>query len=275
MSDTKLAILGGGNIGIAIAKGLVEAGVRKPSEIVVTRRRIESLNQMVAQGFQITSDNLAAVAESQVVILAVRPLQIPKLIEEIKPVLNLDSHVIMSVASGVSIAEIQELIGFKISVVRVMPNTANEVCESMTCLAVDENDPRSSKSVQLAIEIFNCVGETILIPEDQVTPATALCACGTAFFLRAIRAASQGGIQIGFHSDEALRMAAQTAKGAAELLLKTGSHPEDQIDKVTTPSGCTIAGLNEMEHKGFSSALIQGFVKSANIAGSLYQDSEK
>ena len=230
---------------------------------------------MVAQGFQITSDNLAAVAESQVVILAVRPLQIPKLIEEIKPVLNLDSHVIMSVASGVSIAEIQELIGFKISVVRVMPNTATEVCESMTCLAADENDPRSSKSVQLAIEIFNCVGETILIPEDQVTPATALCACGTAFFLRAIRAASQGGIQIGFHSDEALRMAAQTAKGAAELLLKTGSHPEDQIDKVTTPSGCTIAGLNEMEHKGFSSALIQGFVKSANIAGSLYQDSEK
>ena len=275
MSDTKLAILGGGNIGIAIAKGLVEAGVRKPSEIVVTRRRIESLNQMVAQGFQITSDNLAAVAESQVVILAVRPLQIPKLIDEIKPVLNLDSHVIMSVASGVSIAEIQELIGFKISVVRVMPNTATEVCESMTCLAVDETDPRSSKSVQLAIEIFNCVGETILIPEDQVTPATALCACGTAFFLRAIRAASQGGIQIGFHSDEALRMAAQTAKGAAELLLKTGSHPEDQIDKVTTPSGCTIAGLNEMEHKGFSSALIQGFVKSANIAGSLYQDSEK
>ena len=274
MTDTKLAILGGGNIGIAIAKGLVEAGFKKPSEIVITRRRIESLSQLAAEGFQITSDNLAAVAESQVVILAVRPLQIPKLIEEIKPVLNLDSHVIMSVASGVSIAEIQDLIGCDISVVRVMPNTATEVCESMTCLAVDENDPRSSKSIQQATEIFNCVGETILIPEDQVTPATALCACGTAFFLRAIRAASQGGIQIGFHSDEALRMAAQTAKGAAELLLKTGSHPEDQIDKVTTPSGCTIAGLNEMEHKGFSSALIQGFVKSANIAGSLYQDND-
>ena len=233
------------------------------------------MKQLVEEGFEISSDNLAAVSESQIIILAVRPLQIPKLIEEVKPALNLDYHVIMSVASGVSIAEIQDLIGNDMSIVGVMPNTATEVCESMTCLAVDVNDPRSVKFYQQATEIFNCVGETILIPEDQVTPATALCACGTAFFLRAIRAASQGGIQIGFHSDEALKMAAQTAKGAAELLLKTGSHPEDQIDKVTTPSGCTIAGLNEMEHKGFSSALIQGFVKSANIAGSLYQDNEK
>ena len=275
MSDTKLAILGGGNIGVAIAKGLVEAGFKKPSDIVITRRRTEPLKQLVEEGFEISSDNLAAVSQSQIIILAVRPLQIPKLIEEVKPALNIDYHVVMSVASGVSIAEIKDLIGNDISVVRVMPNTATEVCESMTCLAIDENDPRSRKSFQQATEIFNCVGETICIPEDQVTPATALCACGTAFFLRAIRAASQGGIQIGFHSDEALKMAAQTAKGAAELLLKTGSHPEDQIDKVTTPSGCTIAGLNEMEHKGFSSALIQGFVKSANIAGSLYQDNEK
>tara|TARA_Y100000589_G_scaffold40420_1_gene33832 strand:- start:168 stop:995 length:828 start_codon:yes stop_codon:yes gene_type:complete len=275
MSKNKLAILGGGNIGIAIARGLVKAKVREPSQIIITRRRVDSLNFLEEEGFIISSDNGKAVNESKVVILAVRPLQIPKLIEEIKSSLNLALHIVMSVASGVSIAEIQDLVGSKISVVRVMPNTATEVCESMTCLAVDNKDPRSKQSIQQATEIFECVGKTILIPEDQVTPATALCACGTAFFLRAIRAASQGGIQIGFHSDEALRMAAQTAKGAAELLLKTGSHPEDQIDKVTTPRGCTIAGLNEMEHKGFSSALIQGFVKSANIAGNLYQDDDK
>ena len=275
MSNNKLAILGGGNIGIAIAKGLVKAQFKDPSQIIITRRRTESLDSLKQDGFLISSDNERTVTESQIVILAVRPLQIAQLIEEIKPSLNPDIHVLMSVASGVSIAEIQDLVGFKISVVRVMPNTATEVCESMTCIAVDQNDSRSAKSVKQATDIFDCVGKTILIPEDQVTPATALCACGTAFFLRAIRAASQGGIQIGFHSDEALKMAAQTAKGAAELLLKTGSHPEDQIDKVTTPRGCTIAGLNEMEHKGFSSALIQGFVKSANIAGNLYQDDEK
>lgn len=274
MRNNKIAILGGGNIGIAIAKGLVEAEVRNPEEITVTRRKLGALENLRQSGFNITTDNIEAVEQSGVIILAVRPLQIEALINQIKQHLKPSIHTIMSVASGVSISEIKELANLDISVVRVMPNTATEVCESMTCLAVDDSDYRSEQAVELAREIFDCVGLSIVIPEDQVTPATALCACGTAFFLRAIRAASQGGIQIGFHSDEALKMAAQTAKGAAELLLKTGSHPEDQIDKVTTPSGCTIAGLNEMEHKGFSSALIQGFVKSANIAGSLYKEKD-
>ena len=100
--------------------------------------------------------------------------------------------------------------------------------------------------------------------------ATALCACGVAFFLRSIRAASQGGIEIGFHPDEALLMAAQTARGAASLLIRDGSHPEPEIDRVTTPRGCTIAGLNEMEHRGFSSAMIKGIVTSARKAAELY-----
>ena len=101
-------------------------------------------------------------------------------------------------------------------------------------------------------------------------PATALCACGIAFFLRAVRAASQGGIEIGFHSDEALLMAAQTAKGAAALLLSNHQHPENEVDKVTTPRGCTISGLNQMEHHGFSSAMIKGIVTSADKAAKLY-----
>ena len=100
--------------------------------------------------------------------------------------------------------------------------------------------------------------------------ATALCACGIAFFLRAIRAAGQGGVEIGFHADEAIRMAAQTAKGAAELILQNRSHPEMEIDQVTTPNGCTIAGLNEMENRGFSSALVRGMVVSAQRAGGLH-----
>ena len=103
-------------------------------------------------------------------------------------------------------------------------------------------------------------------------PATALCACGVAFFLRSIRAASQGGIEIGFHPEDALLLAAQTARGAAALLLDEGGHPESQIDQVTTPRGCTIAGLNEMEHRGFSSAMIKGILVSAQKAGTLYGD---
>ena len=102
-----------------------------------------------------------------------------------------------------------------------------------------------------------------------MTPATALCACGVAFFLHSVRAASQGGIEIGFHPDEALQLAAQTARGAASLLLQAGSHPEQEIDRVTTPRGCTIAGLNEMEHQGFSSAMIRGIILSARQAAGL------
>ncbi len=105
-----------------------------------------------------------------------------------------------------------------------------------------------------------------------MTPATVLCACGIAFFLRAIRAASQGGIEIGFHAEDALAMAAQTARGAASLLLESGKHPESEIDRVTTPMGCTIAGLNQMEHEGFSSALIRGIITSANKAAKLGKD---
>jgi pyrroline-5-carboxylate reductase len=118
--------------------------------------------------------------------------------------------------------------------------------------------------------IFDSLGKAVVIDEALMIPATALCACGIAFFLRAIRAASQGGIEIGFHAEDALLMAAQTARGAASLLVEGGNHPEGEVDKVTTPQGCTISGLNQMEHNGFSSALIKGIVTSAEKAAVLY-----
>jgi pyrroline-5-carboxylate reductase len=149
-----------------------------------------------------------------------------------------------------------------------MPNTAIAIQESMTCIA---SNNASVENIAKVKDLFDTVGETIEIHEELMTSATALCACGIAFFLRAIRAASQGGIEIGFHAAEALHMAAQTAKGAASLLLQNKSHPENEIDKVTSPKGCTIAGLNEMEHAGFSSALIKGIRLSSIKAGNLYE----
>jgi pyrroline-5-carboxylate reductase len=137
----------------------------------------------------------------------------------------------------------------------------------MTCVATDN---ASKENVDEVVRMFETVGAVVKINEDLMTSATALCACGIAFFLRAIRAASQGGVEIGFHADEALKMAVQTAKGAADLLLQMQSHPEQEIDKVTSPKGCTIAGLNEMEHNGFSSSLIKGIKLSAIKAGALY-----
>lgn len=247
--------------------GWVESGHCSADQIWITRRNPDKLTFFADAGFRVGSDNAEAVQGSDVVILAVQPQQIDGLAAEIRPILDADRHRIISVASGVSIGQLRELLDTRAPIVRAMPNTAVSIGQSMTCLASSEAD---DPALPEAVELFDIVGRTLVIAEDMMIPATALCACGIAFFLRSIRAASQGGIEIGFHPEEALLLAAQTAKGAAMLLLNQGRHPESEIDQVTTPRGCTIAGLNEMEHQGFSSALIKGILLSARKAEGLY-----
>jgi len=267
MKVSRIAILGAGNIGTAIANGLVSAGLLPPEKITITRKRIELLEPYRKRGFRVMRDNRRAVREGGVVVIAVQPQQLDDLLSEIRPSLRPEKHVVISVVSGASIAAIKKHVGEEVAVVRAMPNTAIAIRESMTCLSSDSN---GSPTLAIAHEIFGAVGKTIVIEEELMIPATALGACGIAFFLRAVRAASQGGIEIGFHSEEALLIAAQTAKGAASLLLSRENHPEIELDKVTTPRGCTISGLNQMEHSGFSSALIKGIVTSADKAAALY-----
>lgn len=266
-TPANIAILGGGNIGVALAKGLVKSGRYGAGQITITRRNLRSLSELTTQGYRVTDDNAAAVRAADIIVIAVLPQQLNVLLDAIRAEVDSARHVLISVASGVSVADIQHRLGKPVEVVRAMPNTAIAIQESMTCLA---SDNASKENIALVKDMFDTVGETIEIHEELMTSATALCACGIAFFLRSIRAASQGGTEIGFHAAEALHMAAQTAKGAAALLLATGNHPEGEIDKVTSPKGCTIAGLNEMEHAGFSSALIKGIRLSAQKAGDLY-----
>lgn len=268
----EITILGGGNIGTAIAKGLVVSGKYKPEQITITRRKTNLLSHLAKQGYHIQKDNKETVKESNIIIISVLPQQLKELINEIKTELKPEQHIIVSVVSGVSSKEIIKLIGKEIQVIRVMPTIAITIQESMTCIA---SDNASKEKIEYIKSIFDNVGKTIIIREDQMIPATALCACGVAFFLRAVRAASQGGIEIGFHPSEALPMAAQTAKGAAGLLLTMENHPEMEIDKVTTPEGCTISGLNEMEHQGFSSAMIKGITTSAEKATKLYKKDQE
>ncbi|MEX2530623.1 MAG: pyrroline-5-carboxylate reductase [Gemmatimonadota bacterium] len=266
--EAKLAIFGGGNLGTALATGWVRAGIASPGEIRITRRRPERLSDLEALGFRVGWDNLEALRHAPLVVLAVQPQQISQLADEIREALDPQRHRLISVVSGVPLAELHRLLGTDLPILRAMPNTAVAIGESMTCLSTD---PTNGSLLEEAHRLFDGVGHTLEIPEEMMVPATALCACGVAFFLRSIRAASQGGIEIGFHPSEALLMAAQTAKGAASLLLREGHHPEPEIDRVTTPRGCTIAGLNEMEHRGFSSALIKGIVLSAAKAEGLYE----
>ena len=263
----RIAILGSGNIGVSLAKGLVKANYAQPGQISLTRRNIAGLGALAEQGFITSVDNADVVAGADLIVLAVLPQQLNQLMEQIRPAVDSSKQVFISVASGVSCADIRNKLGAETQVIRAMPNTAIAIGQSMTCVATDT---ASAVNVEEVIRMFETVGAAVKINEDLMTSATALCACGIAFFLRAIRAASQGGVEIGFHADEALKMAVQTAKGAADLLLQMQSHPEQEIDKVTSPKGCTIAGLNEMEHNGFSSSLIKGIKLSAVKAGALY-----
>lgn len=259
--NKKIAIIGGGNLGTAIAEGLINSGFSTPANIIITRRNLASLGELSAKGVLVTSNNHEAVAKADTIILAVKPFQTAELLKTLRPDLEEKRHLLISVVTGVSIIELLSAVGKKIAVVRAMPNTAIAIQQSMTCLSGQALSQKHQKATE---SLFNTLGKCVWIEEKLMEAATILGACGTAFAMRYIRANIQGGIEIGFDAGTASLIAAQTVKGAAELLLVKGSHPEQEIDKVTTPKGCTIAGLNEMEHQGFSSSLIRGITVSYN-----------
>jgi pyrroline-5-carboxylate reductase len=254
----KIAIIGGGNLGTAIAEGLIASRFSKASDIILTKRNVATLKSFEKKGVAVTSNNNEAVKAARIIILAVKPFQVKEVIDGFKKDLT-SSHILVSVVTGVMISDMEEVIRKKIPLFRAMPNTAIAIRESMTCLS---SANATDEQVQLINDLFCTVGKVVAIEEKLMDAATVLGACGTAYAMRYIRANIQGGIEIGFDAQTASLIAAQTVKGAADLLLQKGSHPESEIDKVTTPKGCTIAGLNEMEHRGFSSSLIKGVVAS-------------
>jgi len=256
--NKRIVIIGGGNLGTAIAEGLTKSGFIEAKQIIITKRNVETLKYMEEKGIKVSNNNKEAVQSADLVLLCVKPFQVNDVMEEIQEVLT-EKHVLVSVVTGVTIEQISKNLKKKTAVVRAMPNTAIAIQESMTCISHEEISKDQLKYVQ---DMFNQLGEVVTIDEKLMDASTVLGACGIAYALRFIRANIQGGIQIGFDAKTATLIASQTVKGAAELLIQTGHHPEQEIDKVTTPKGCTIAGLNEMEHQGFSSSLIKGIVVS-------------
>jgi pyrroline-5-carboxylate reductase len=261
-----IGIIGGGNLGKSLANGLVNYANYKAADISIYRRNEKHLNELAENGFNTPISNVDLAKNNDVIFIAVLPQQVDKVLEEIAPHITANK-LIVSLVTSVQLTKLKSKLNGHSNIVRAMPNTAISLGQSMTCICAEKGQ---DEGLMFVTTIFNQLGKAIVINENQMTSATALCACGTAFFLRAIRAAMQGGTEIDFHAEEALLMAAQTAKGAAMLLLENGSHPEDEIDKVTSPRGCTIAGLNNMEHSGFSSAFIKGITTSAEKAKGLY-----
>lgn len=253
----KIAIIGTGNLGKSIAKGLITTNAI--TSLYLTKRDLSEIENF--NGYTnviLTTDNKEAVKNSDIIIFAIQPRHFETILHDIQPLIT-EKHILISTITGFSIAKIEEIVGANNFIIRAMPNTAIAVGKSTTCLCGNTN---GLERIKVAEAIFNRLGTSIIIPETQMQAATVVCASGIAFWMRMIRASTQAAIQLGFDAKEAQELAMHTCEGAASLLITNGNHPEQEIDKVTTPKGCTIEGLNEMEHQGLSSSLIQGMVAS-------------
>ena len=252
-------------MGGAIACGLAESGKYKAGEIICSNPTTAKLDALKARYdiISTTTDNLAAAKGADMVIVAVKPWLSEGVVREIKSVFDAPDKILVSVVAEKSFAALREWVAdaeCQPTIFRVIPNTAISVGESMTFVAADGATEEQTDAV---MEIFDSMGEAMLVGEKILEVGMILASCGIAFALRYVRAAAEGGVELGVPAQQATRIVAATLKGAAELLLRNESHPEQEIDKVTTAGGITIKGLNEMEHAGFSSAVIRGLKASA------------
>ncbi len=253
----KIAIIGAGNLGSSIADGLYINNMI--TELYLTKNNLSTLTKWKKiPNVSVSSNNVEAVINSDIIILCVQPSQFKNLSNDLKKYLK-EKHTIISTITGLTLGILESTFGKNRNIVRAMPNTAISVGKSTTCLC---SNSFGNTKLNLAQSIFNNLGESFIVKEKNMQAATVLCASGIAFWMRLIRSTAQGGVQLGFESNESLNMSISTALGAVSLLMKNNSHPEEEIDKVTTPSGCTIKGLIEMEHHGLSSALINGLISS-------------
>lgn len=246
----KITIIGAGNIGGATAMGL-----KAPYELTVTARTRKTLEKFEGSGIRTTLDNIEAVKDANIIIFAVKPWIMEEVVRSVAPSIDFPSQLIVSMAPGVKSGDILSWLPEGAKLAYAIPNTAIEFGESMTFIAPVTT---SGEETALLKEVFDKAGETIIVSEKMLIPGTSLASCGIAYALRYIHAAAQGGVELGFFADDAVRIVSQTVRGASEILRSRGSHPEAEIDRVTTPGGMTIKGLNAMEDAGFTPAVIKG-----------------
>jgi len=253
----KIAIIGAGNMGSAIARSLADS---EEYELIVSNRSKGKLDILKDEynNIDTTSDNNEAISMADVVILAVEPWIIKDVINE----LNLsDSQIVISVAAGIRLEDLLMFTGNIGFVYRVMPNTAISVKQSVNLISTDCKIEEKNK---LVFNIFNKLGTAIYIPEEHMGAATSLASCGIAYVMKYVQAAMQAGIEMGINPKNAQLMLAQCVLGAGKILLNSELHPSSEIDKVTTPGGLTIKGINTLECEGFPAAIIKALKASAN-----------
>lgn len=250
----KITIIGAGNMGGAIARGLAQGTLVKASDITVSDPSREMLTKLTEfnSEIQISCDNQQAIAQADMVILAVKPWLVKEVATRLS--FNIEKQIIVSVAAGIPFSEYMEWIDPAAVLFRLVPNTAISELASMTLIA---SLNASAEQEKLLLDLFNELGLAMVIPEKQIPATTALTSCGIAYVLKYIQAGLQAGVEMGIYPKDAMKMVAQSVKGAAELILNNDTHPAVEIDKVTTPGGITIKGINELDHAGFTSAIIR------------------
>ena len=260
----KISIIGAGAMGGAIAEGLIKGDYIQNEDICVSDPARQTRDKFANMGITATPSNQLAAQGADIVCVVVKPWLVEQVLKSIKDVLDYDKQTLVVVAAGVKSESIKEWIakdGKMIPLFLVIPNIAIAQLQSMTFIV--PSVATETQHTEQVVALFDSMGKTIITDEQHLAAGTTLASCGIAYAMRYVRAASEGGVELGFKADDAKQIVMQTMKGAVTLLEATGLHPEAAIDLVTTPGGVTIKGLNEMEHAGFTSAVIRGLKAGA------------
>ena len=252
----KISVIGAGAMGGATVEGLIKGHQFKNEDITVSDPSQAVVDKFAKLGVNVTTDNQQAAKTADIVCVVVKPWLVERVLTDIKAELAPKKQLLIVIAAGVPSANIKEWLGANCPpLFLVIPNIAIAQLASMTFIVPCDTTQQQTKLIQ---SIFNDMGKSLLTDEQHLASGTTLASCGIAYAMRYIRAAAEGGVELGFKADDAKKIVMQTMKGAVELLEASGMHPEAAIDLVTTPGGLTIKGLNEMEHAGFTSAVIRG-----------------
>lgn len=265
--NTRVAILGAGKMGGTLVQAFLKSRLFHPENIVATVQHPERAGQLRKQwGIEVTTDNLKAVRGSDLILLGLKPQTVAEVIQQIRPALN-DKKILLSFAASVKTAALEQAAGVNLAVVRAMPNTPALLGCGATALCAGKFV--NANQLAMAERVFQSVGRTVLVEEKHMDAVTGLSGSGPAYIYIILEALAEAGVKVGLPRDVATLLAAQTTQGAATMVLETGSHPALLKDAVTTPAGCTMDGILELEEGGLRVTLIKAVMRATQRAKEL------
>jgi pyrroline-5-carboxylate reductase len=267
LSQIRVAVLGAGKMGGILLQAFLKQQILSPDQLLATVAHADRAAALSAQwGVEVSTDNLAIARQADVILLGVKPFQIPDLVEQIRPALN-TGKLLISFAASVKIAAIEQAAGIDIPVIRSMPNTPSMLGAGISALC--RGRFVTEAQMAFASRIFETVGRTVIVDEKHMDAVTGLSASGPAFIYIILESLAEAGVKVGLPRDIATLLAAQTTFGAAKMVLETGYHPALLKDAVTTPAGCTIDGILELEEGGLRVTLIKAVMRATQRAKEL------